>query len=61
MQTLQNLAHGQPIHLKFADYVNEAGIWDITPEVILRFAATALPKPQAGMAMMMLQLTQRLD
>lgn len=61
MQTLQNLAHGQPIHLKFIDYVNEAGLIDITPEVIMQFASMALPKPQAGMAMMMLQLTQRLN
>lgn len=61
MQTLQNLAQGQPIHTKFIDYITQAGITDITPGVIKAFAAATLPRAQAGMALMMLQLTQKLD
>ncbi len=61
MDTLKNLAHGQPIENAFSAYIIENDIQEITPTVITQFALKALPPQMAGMAMMMLELTKRLN
>ncbi len=60
-QTLHAFARGADFTGPFAQFAKARGLARVTPEAVNAFAAAALPKEQAGMALMMLKLAARLD
>ncbi len=59
--TLRALLRGQDLSQPFTAFVKAQNIVAITPAVLAQFAMATLPKQQAGMALMMLNLSERLD
>ncbi len=61
MQTLRAFLHGKDISVPFTAFAKASGLARVTPQDVYRFVAGMLPKEHAGMAMMMLRLSERLD
>ncbi len=61
MQTLRAFMHGRDLSMPFAAFAKAGGLTRVAPKDIYRFVGSILPKEHAGMAMMMLKLSERLD